>query len=70
MGNDANPQRELRLPAALVESAERLIQGTKFASVEELLSFVLRELTLEEGQRLDEREQKVIEQRLRDLGYL
>jgi hypothetical protein len=70
MGNEANPLRDLRLPAHLCEAAERLIAGTRFTTVEEFLSFVLQELTSADSQQLDERERKAIEQRLRDLGYL
>ena len=47
-----------------------MIQGTRFKTVEELLSFVLQELTASDSTQLDERERKVIEERLRDLGYL
>ncbi len=70
MENSSNPLRDVRLPAHLCEAAERLIAGTKFKTVEEFLAFVLQELTAADGQQLDERERKSIEQRLRDLGYL
>ena len=70
MGNESNPQRDVRLPVQLCEAAERLIKGTRFNTVEEFLSFVLRELTSSDSSHLDERERKVIEERLRDLGYL
>lgn len=70
MGNETDPQRDLRLPAQLYEAGERLIQGTRFKTVEELLCFVLRELTASDSRQLDENEKKVIEDRLRGLGYL
>ena len=70
MAKDLNSSRELRLPAHLCEAAEELIKGTKFSSVEEFLTFILRELTSRSSAQSDEQERKVIEQRLRDLGYL
>jgi hypothetical protein len=70
MGTESNPQRDLRLPASLCEAVERLIRGTRFKTVEEFLSFVLQELTSRDSTPLDEQERKVIEERLRDLGYL
>jgi len=65
-----NTWREVRLPADLCQAAEERIKGTGFASLEALLAFVLRELTSSSGARLEDHERKVIEQRLRDLGYL
>ena len=70
MDNETNSQRDVRLPARLLDAAERLIQGTKFQTVEEFLSFVLQELTSVDSAPADERERKLIEERLRDLGYL
>ena len=70
MGNENNLQRNLGLPARLFEATERLITGTRFKSVEEFVVFVLQELTAADGAQLDERERKVIEERLRELGYL
>jgi len=58
------------VPAHLYEAAERMIRGTRHKTVEDFLSFVLQELTSHDGAPLDERERKVIEERLRDLGYL
>jgi len=61
--------RTLNLPADLCVDAERRF-GARFASVDQLLEYVLRELLRDDAARLDQTEQKVIEQRLRDLGYL
>jgi hypothetical protein len=44
--------------------------GDHFGGVEQLLEYVLRDLTREDATRTDEDEQRMIEQRLRDLGYL
>lgn len=70
MDNETKSQRDVRLPAHLLDAAERLIQGTKFKTVAEFLSFVLQELTSVDSAPADERERKLIEERLRDLGYL
>jgi hypothetical protein len=70
MGNETNAERDVQLPAQLFEATERLIAGTRFKTVEEFVCFVLQELTAANGTQLDERERKVIEERLRNLGYL
>jgi hypothetical protein len=61
--------RELRLPADLCESAEKQF-GQRFATVEELLVFILRDLLNDDAARFDQAEEKLIEDRLRDLGYI
>jgi hypothetical protein len=61
--------REVRLPAGLCRDAERHF-AARFASVEELLVFVLQELLRDDATPMDQTEQGVIEQRLKDLGYL
>jgi Arc/MetJ-type ribon-helix-helix transcriptional regulator len=70
MGNDINSARELRLPEHLCEAVEKLIKDTRFKTVEEFLSFVLQELTSCNSAQSEAEERKVIEERLRDLGYL
>jgi hypothetical protein len=70
MNIETNQHRNVRLPAHLYEAAERLIQGTRFRTVEEFLTFVLGELISADSAAVEERERTVIEQRLRDLGYL
>jgi hypothetical protein len=42
----------------------------KFGSLEQLLEYVLRDLLRDDDARRDEAEQRMVEQRLRDLGYL
>jgi hypothetical protein len=61
--------REVRLPADLCLWAEKQF-SPRFASVEELLVFVLRELQRNDAARFDEAEERLIEDRLRDLGYI
>jgi DNA polymerase III psi subunit len=57
--------RTVSLPADLCMAAEK-----EFGSLEPLLERVLRNLLSDEAAQADEGEQRVIEQRLRDLGYL
>ena len=61
--------REVRLPAELCRDAERRF-APRFGSLEELLVFVLRELLRDQATQMDQAEQQVIEQRLKDLGYI
>ena len=61
--------REVKLPAELCAAAEREFAST-FASLEELLTFVLRDLLRQDAAHLDKAEQELVEQRLRELGYL
>ncbi|MGA2100677.1 MAG: hypothetical protein ABSG34_06205 [Candidatus Sulfotelmatobacter sp.] len=61
--------REVRLPQDLCEDAEKKFQH-QFASLEELLTFVLRDLLRDESRQSDLAEERIIEQRLRELGYL
>jgi hypothetical protein len=70
MESTTSSWREVRLPAQLCESAEQLLKGTNFPTLEELLAFVLRELTAHSSAKFEEQERQMIEQRLRDLGYL
>lgn len=70
MSDETNSCRELRLPAELCAALEKRIQGTKFRSLEDFLTYVLRELTSSGSEQAEEQERKVIEQRLRELGYL
>ena len=61
--------RSIQLPESLCADAERQFGG-KFENIEALLTFVLEELTRTDGTRLDESEEKMLEHRLRELGYL
>ncbi len=61
--------REIRLPAELCAAAEKKFKD-RFGSVEDLLRFLLREITEGQAEGLDEAEQQMIEARLKDLGYL
>lgn len=61
--------RAVNLPAELCVQAEKTF-GSEFGSLEQLLEYILRDLLREDAARADEGEQRLIEQRLRDLGYI
>jgi hypothetical protein len=61
--------RSLQLPSTLCERAEQRF-GARFGSVEQLFTFVLQELLRDDAAQMDQSEQRIIEQRLRDLGYM
>jgi hypothetical protein len=61
--------REMRLPADLCSAAEKKFAGA-FRSVDELVIFVLQELISKDTSDMDRADQAVVEERLRDLGYI
>lgn len=61
--------RTIQLPAELCSTAEQRF-GHKYASVEELLTFVLQDLLRNDASLADLTEQRLVEERLRELGYL
>ena len=63
------PMREVRLPNELCEAVEQRF-GQQFATIEEFLVFVLGELVRDSAHRMDQSDQRMIEARLRDLGYI
>lgn len=65
----SDEKRNLQLSADLCHKAEQLFGG-RFATVEELLTNVLQKLVGRDAIQMDIAEQKVIEQRLKDLGYV
>ncbi|MGA9801337.1 MAG: hypothetical protein WBQ68_20130 [Terriglobales bacterium] len=65
----ASELREVRLPAELCSEAERRY-AARFGDLEQLLTFLLRELLRDDAAQMDQAEQSVVEQRLRDLGYI
>ena len=62
-------RRQVSLPDELCAAAERRF-APQFDNLESFLEFVLRELIQDEGESLDKTEQALLEQRLRDLGYV
>ena len=61
--------RSIQLPVELCIAAEKRF-GHKFAGVEELLTCALQDLLRDQADRADLIEQQLVEQRLRELGYL
>ncbi len=61
--------RTVSLPQDLCLEAEKQFGG-RFGNLEGLLTFVLQEITKVDASRLDAAEEQMIEQRLKDLGYL
>jgi hypothetical protein len=64
-----NKSCEIRLPAELCAAAEEKF-GNRFRSVDELVIFLLQELIRGDTHDLDLADQAVVEERLRDLGYM
>lgn len=61
--------RSIRLPEDLCSEAELWLKG-RFESLEALIIFVLQETIKDEGARLDQQEEEMVQQRLKDLGYI
>jgi hypothetical protein len=64
-----DPLREVRLPADLCAGAEQRFSA-RFGSLESLLVVLLREILRDDATILDQNEQKIVEERLKDLGYI
>jgi hypothetical protein len=61
--------RIVQLPDELCVAAEKRY-GSVFGSLEELLIFILNDLANDDALTADQAERRMIEERLRDLGYL
>jgi hypothetical protein len=61
--------RTINLPEDLCAAAEKSLAG-QFDSFEALLGFLLREVVQDDAGTLDRAEQEIVNQRLKDLGYL
>ena len=68
-GGCMTEMRHVPLPADLCAAAETKFSHV-FGTLEELLIFVLRDLSRDEAARADQAEQRLVEERLRELGYL
>lgn len=60
--------RQVQLPEELCAAAEKKFRK-QFASLEELLAFILRDLSLDDDS-LQADEEQMVEERLRELGYI
>ncbi|MGH9512480.1 MAG: hypothetical protein ACRD2U_10135 [Terriglobales bacterium] len=61
--------RDLRLPSDLCDKTEQ-VYGARFGTLEQFLTHVLEQLVRDDATRMDEEEQRIIEERLKDLGYI
>lgn len=61
--------RDVQIPADLCAAAEAKFKG-RFATLEELLIFVIGELVRDDSAKMDEADRRLIDERLRDLGYI
>lgn len=64
-----NEYRSVRLPEEVCEQAEHWLKG-RFENLEALVTFALQEIIKDEGGKLDQQEEEMVQQRLRDLGYI
>jgi hypothetical protein len=61
--------RDIRLPEDLCKAAEEKFAG-RFENLEDLLTFLLRDIVSDTSTQLDEAEERIVEERLRELGYI
>jgi hypothetical protein len=61
--------RRVELPVDLCQSVEERF-AAQFGSLEQFLQFVLEEILRDDATPIDLREQRMVDDRLRDLGYL
>jgi len=61
--------RTITLPDELCNAAESKYRQ-RFAGIEELVTAVLQELVKDDAAKMDEADRRMIEERLKDLGYL
>jgi hypothetical protein len=59
----------VKVPEELCQQAENWLKG-RFDNIETLIAFVLQELMRADTGKLDQQEEEMIQQRLRDLGYI
>lgn len=61
--------RDVKLPEDLCRQIEQLYQG-RFGTLEQFLIFVLEGVAQDNASQANQAEQRVIEERLKDLGYI
>jgi hypothetical protein len=61
--------RTVNLPEDLCAAAEKRL-ASRFGSLETLMTFLLQEIVNNDAGKFDEAEEQMIEQRLKDLGYI
>ena len=65
----AEEKVQVNLPSELCASVLKRY-GSRFANIEDLLTFLLREILRDDAMKMDEKEKQMLEARLKDLGYL
>jgi len=61
--------RDLRLPLHLCQLAEEKYKH-RFGTLEQFLTYILEQLVRDDATKMDQEEQRIIEERLKDLGYI
>lgn len=61
--------RTIVLPESLCADVEKWMQG-RFESLDALLIFLLQEIVHNVAKKMDEAEEQIVEQRLKELGYI
>jgi hypothetical protein len=61
--------RTIHVPEDLCGAADRFLSG-RFENLEALISFLLQEIVKDDTRKFDQAEEQLIEQRLKDLGYM
>ena len=61
--------RTITLPEELCRAAEQKF-ADRFGTLDELLTAVLNQLLRDDAQKMEEKEQRIIEERLKGLGYI
>jgi len=61
--------RTVRLPEDICSQADKWLSG-RFDNLEALITFLLKEIVTDEAGKFDAAEEQMVEDRLRDLGYL
>jgi hypothetical protein len=61
--------QQIQLSSDLCQAAQKKIAG-HFGTIEEFLTFILQEFVRDDAAAMDINEQRIIEARLKDLGYI
>lgn len=61
--------RTVQLPEDLCAKAETWMSG-RFTTIEAFIEYLMNEVMRDDADKLDEQEEQMVQQRLRDLGYI
>jgi hypothetical protein len=65
----ADGMRDLQLSCDLCVKVEEMY-GKRFGTLEQFVTYVLEQLVRDDAAKMDQDEQRIIEERLKDLGYI